>query len=161
MRNRVLTGLAALLLTSGGMTLWQLRKGGDRAISPVSTVPLDPDARAVAGEFISTAVARKDLARAWRLSGPDIRQDLTLREWMTGRIPVVPYPNPDVDSLRFTVDRTGRDESPPTVWLRGKGESKTGQPFYIGLKKHGDRWLVDYWAPWHPPLTPGLCVNPP
>ena len=56
------------------------------------TVPLDPKARAVAQEFVATAVARKHLAEAWRLAGPELKSHLTLAKWLTGTIPVSPYP---------------------------------------------------------------------
>src|SRR5690242_19459713 len=47
-------------------------------------VKLDPAARRVAGEFILTAVARKNLRKAYGLVGPQIKQGQSLKEWLTG-----------------------------------------------------------------------------
>src|SRR6266567_4371097 len=48
------------------------------------TAPLAREARLVAGRFILTAVARANLAEAWEISGPPIRQGMTKRQFLTG-----------------------------------------------------------------------------
>src|SRR4051794_8155241 len=40
-------------------------------------VPLSKEARRVAGEFINTAVARKDLAKSWPLVHPTLKEGMT------------------------------------------------------------------------------------
>src|SRR4029079_3439501 len=59
-----------------------------------NTVPLSKEARDVAGRFILTAVRRQHLDEAWKLSGPEIRQDLYYKEGLSGNIPVVPFTAP-------------------------------------------------------------------
>lgn len=125
------------------------------------SVPLTPEARATAAEFMRTAVVRKNLRRAWRVSGPGVRQCLTLGQWMTGNIPVLPYP--DVSRSRIRIEWSFPSEASLEVTLKPTpGPIDTPQVFYLGLTKRGtdarSRWVVDSWtaaAPVSPP--PGPC----
>ena len=100
---------ATRLVGSGGSS------GTGTVTQTAQTVPLDPQARAVAEKFVATAVARKNLVEAWNLASPELKHDLTLAQWKTGTIPVTPYPvgkaaeavtvqtsYPDVAVLRVT-----------------------------------------------------------
>src|SRR5918997_5725391 len=100
--NRALPWIAGAVLLLGVFAFWQTRinTGGEaetftndpvRNTAAEKTVPLAPEARQIAVKFIKTAVMRRNLREAWTISGPGIRQDLSLREWMSGNIPVVPY----------------------------------------------------------------------
>jgi hypothetical protein len=123
------------------------------------TVPPSPEARQVVAKFINTAVARKNLAAAWRISGPNIRAGLTRKQWMTGDIPVVPY---DVDRAQRAPVRLDwsypNEASFQVILLAKKGSAEKDQAFFITVKKFGKgksgRWLVDYWAPYAPPAVP-------
>src|SRR5919199_1433637 len=53
-----------------------------------STVKLAPGAMLVARRFIRTAVARKNLDRAYSIVTEQVRQGQSLREWRTGNIAV-------------------------------------------------------------------------
>jgi hypothetical protein len=46
----------------------------------------------VLARFISTAVARRNVAASWGLAGPALRSGITRVQWAKGEIPVVPYP---------------------------------------------------------------------
>lgn len=123
------------------------------------TVPLPPQARQIAVQFIKTAVVRKNLREAWTISGPNIRGGLTLRQWLSGNIPVVPYLEADVQASPVKVDWSfPNDVSLQVVMQPRKGSKEKPQIFFIGLKKMGSgadaRWLVDYWAPYAPPPIP-------
>jgi hypothetical protein len=123
------------------------------------TVPLDPMARRVAGQFILTAVARENLRLAWKLSGPDIRQNLTLKEWLTGNIPVQYYPADAIDKAPMKIDESFKDSALLEVAILPKAGAKIrGQVFFIGLKKIGKgknaRWVVNYFAPRAAPAIP-------
>lgn len=112
------------------------------------SVAIDPEARQVAGEFILTAVARKDLARSYEITHPDLRQGLSLKEWETGNIPVQFYPADAIDNATFKIDESHANDAVLEVALIPKaGETIKPQIFYIGLKKVEGNWLVDYWAP--------------
>ena len=120
------------------------------AVVPTKTpsVAIDPEVREVAGEFILTAVARKNLARSYEITHPDLRQGLSLKEWETGNIPVQFYPADAIDKANFKIDESHQADAVLQVALIPKaGETIKPQIFFIGLKKVGGDWLVDYWAP--------------
>jgi len=123
------------------------------------TVPLGKDTTAVAREFLKTAVARQDLAAAWKISSPNIRGGLTLEQWMTGNIPVVPYPLKSLAVARFKVDWSYADQAGLEIALLPKdGSSIKPQVFFILLKKVGPsgkkHWVVDSWVPHSAPIVP-------
>jgi hypothetical protein len=106
----------------------------------------------IAGEFILAAAGREDLAKAWRLTHPELRAQCycTYKEWLTGNIPVQYYPSNDIETAAFDVE----DITPREIFLRvlvlPKETSKVKpQVFDIGLKAVGNgakkTWLVNYW----------------
>jgi len=116
--------------------------------TPQKNVPLPKAARVVAGRFILTAVARKNLAEAYRLVTPALKQGATLKEWLTGNIPVVPFPvgARDVAAMDIVYSRPKEAEL-RVVLLPKKGPGAT---FRLHLKATGGahpRWLVDSWTP--------------
>jgi hypothetical protein len=113
-----------------------------------ASVALDPEARKVAGRFILTAVAREHLAESYGLTHPELRQGLSLKEWLTGNIPVQYYPADAIDTATFKIDESHPNEALLEVALVPKeGAEVKPQIFYIGLKKVKGKWLVNYWAP--------------
>jgi hypothetical protein len=130
--------------------------------APRRTVPLDAKARVVAGQFILTAVQRdvpaakrrENLARAWKITDPKsvVRQcdarPCTYKEWLSGDIPVVPYPADSVDKASFAIEESYPDQVVLQVALLPKdGAGVESQIFWISLKKLKGRWLVDDWSP--------------
>ena len=115
------------------------------------TVPPSPEARRVIARFVQTAVARKNLAEAWKISGPDIRAGLTYEQWLTGNISVIPF---DVDPRAegpAKLDWSYPNEASFQVLLLPRRGSKDKSTlFYVGVEKFGKgdkgRWLVNYWA---------------
>jgi hypothetical protein len=168
--NRALPWIAGAVLLVGVLAFWQtMVKTNDnpetfsnervRNMSTVETVPLAPEARQVVVQFIRTAVMRQNLAEAWKISGPQIRQDLTLRDWMTGNIPVVPYPDAAVNRSPVKITWSHPTEAGLEVVLQPKAGSKEKpQLFFVGVLKQGTgsqaKWVVDYWAPYAPPPIP-------
>ena len=127
--------------------------------TPRKQVPLDVEARKVAGRFILTAVARENLGESYALVHPELRQGLTKKEWLTGDIPVVYYPAKEIETATFKVDESYPDEAILEVALLPKDAKKVKpQVFYIGLKKAGKgtaaRWMVNYWVPRAAPQIP-------
>jgi hypothetical protein len=120
---------------------------------PPPTVPVDPKARRVAGEFLVNAMTRKDLAKAWDIADPSFRSSVTHKEWLAGTLPGVTYfPPKYLVGATFKVD----ESHPRQVYLRVLVIAKPKAPvrsedFFIGLKAHGTgknkRWLVNYFAP--------------
>ncbi len=123
------------------------------------TVPLSPEARRVAGRFILTAVARRNLAESWNLVDPTLREGFTLAEWKTGNIPVVPYPVDSIDVSPFKIDYSYANRALLEIALLPKEGTKVKpQLFFLRLRARGSgedrRWLVDYWIPRGAALTP-------
>ena len=123
-----------------------------QVFTPRKQVPLDQEARRVAGRFILTAVARENLGESYDLAHPELRQGMTRREWLTGNIPVVYYPAKEIETARFKVDESYPDEAILEVaLLPKKGVDFKPQIFFIGLKKVGTgasaEWKVHYWVP--------------
>jgi hypothetical protein len=123
------------------------------------TVPLPPEARQIAVQFIKTAVVRKNLPRGLGDLRPEHQAGPDLKQWMTGEIPVVPYPDAAVNESPVKVDWSyPNDVSLQVVMQPKKGSKQKPQVFFIGLKKFGSganaKWLVDYWAPYAPPPIP-------
>ena len=117
-----------------------------------------PEVRKVAGDFILTAVARKNIAASWSLVHPDMKGGLTFQEWKSGDIPVVPYPVDSLDHARFSVVERFNDAMLlEVVLIPAKGVTQPARTFQLGLRTMGtggDRhWTVDYWMPrWTPPI---------
>jgi len=108
--------------------------------------------RKVAGEFILAAAGREDLAKAWKLTHPELRAQCgcTYKQWLTGDIPVQYYPSRDISTAAFEVDDVTQRE----VWLRvlllpKETANVKPQVFDIGLKASGTGagriWRVSYW----------------
>ena len=126
-----------------------------QVFTPRKQVPLDQEARRVAGRFILTAVARENLAESYELAHPELRQGMTKREWLTGNIPVVYYPAKAIETATFKVDESYPNEAILEVALLPKESSKVKpQIFFIGLKKARTTWQVSYWVPRAAPAVP-------
>lgn len=116
----------------------------------VVKAPLEPEARRVAGRFILTAVARRHLAESYALVAPSLKQGLTLKQWETGVIPVVPYPAYDLKPVRMSVTLSTKTEASIRVFLDPKpGAGVKSQIFILQMKKFGSRWLVTTWVPYN------------
>jgi hypothetical protein len=154
-------GIAAVLIVF-------LRDTGHSESSPFSTKPVDtvttpkkvtlePAARVVAGRFILTAVQRKDLAEAWKLVGPGIRQGMSYREWLKGTIPVVPFLDP-IKLAPMKVDLSEKNHAILEVILIPKSSNAKPQIFTLDVNKVGKgkdaHWVVNSWAPRSVPTIP-------
>ena len=118
------------------------------------TVPVDPKARLVAGKFIASAVTRQNLAAAWKITEPGspLRGGFTYKQWLTGDIPVQPFPAKAMAGASYKVESSHPGEVTLNVYIFAKPKSGVkSQSFYIVLHPHGKgqqkRWLVNYWIP--------------
>ena len=172
MTRRSLSLLSGLVLVAGAVALaatWigdtgksfesPLSDEPAQVFTPRKQVPLDVEARRVAGRFILTAVARVNLGDSYELVHPELRQGMTRQEWLTGNIPVVYYPAKEIETATFKVDESYPDEAILEVALLPKDATIVKpQVFFIGLKKAGRgaaaRWQVNYWVPRAAPRIP-------
>jgi hypothetical protein len=128
---------------------------------PPKTVQLAPAAREVAGRFILTAVRRKNLDQAWKISGPEIRQDLTYKQWLTGDIPVVPYLTP-TSITPMKIDYSYPNQALVEVaMVPKKGAKGQTELFWLEVRRIGKgenrHWVV--WS-WTPRWSPAIPANP-
>jgi hypothetical protein len=168
--QRYLFWAAAILLALGiaAVLIVFLRNTGHSEATPhtnqpvdvVKTpkkVPLEAAARLVAGRFILTAVQRKNLAEAWKLVGPGIRQNLTYKEWLTGSIPVIPFLHP-IKLAPIKVDLSTKNYGLLEVILLPKDAKVRPEIFTIEVIKVGKgpkaHWVVNSWAPRERPTIP-------
>jgi hypothetical protein len=131
-------------------------KLGARTPLKIDNRPLKPvrlkareraSALAVVGRFLDTAVARKNVDRAWSLVAPEFRAGITRRQWDAGTMPIVPYP---VLSARWRVEYSDVQGVGFSLALfPKKGSHERAQVFLIGLHKIGigkrRHWVVDDW----------------
>jgi hypothetical protein len=125
---------------------------------PRPTAKVDAAARRVAGRWILTSVARKDLATGYQLTHPDLRQGMTRQQWLSGDIPVQPYPADRLQTATFKVSESYPDEVYLEVaMLPRAGVKMRPAIFHIGLKRVGGAkgpWRVSYWLPRAKPELP-------
>lgn len=148
-------GIPAIVLPKGHPTATPLSNKPPQVAKTPKSVKLDPAAKKVAQEFILTAVARKNLQRAYRLAGPQIRQGQTLKQWMTGDIAVIPYPVSDLQFAPMKIDYSYPKQAMIEVaMLPKKGSKVKGALFAMELDKIGKRWYVNSWVPASKPPVP-------
>lgn len=119
---------------------------------PEKEVPLPAGVKQIAQKFIVTAVARKNLEQAYDIVGPAIKQGMSLAEWKTGNIAVIPFPIDKLDVAPFKVDYSHKNDVLMEVALLSKpGSGVKSQLFFIQVQRFGTgdnaRWLVNNWVP--------------
>ena len=119
---------------------------------PPKTVKFDPNAQVVATRFVRTAVARKNLAAAYAISGPGIREGMSLKQFLTGNIPVVPYTITPKTEAHMKIDKSYANKA--TVELQLVTAPDPGKDFFVDLIKKNGRWYVDSWVPRGGPPIP-------
>ena len=167
--QRRMLWVSAFVLAAGVVAFVAVRVGNNSDVKPVArqgvgitdvskvpkTTKLAPDAKRVAQEFILTAVARKNLRRAYAISGPQIRQGQSLKEWLTGNIAVVPYPVGKLEVAPMKIDYSYPNEAALEIALVPKdGAGVKPLIFYMDLIKKNGKWLVNSWSPRSAPEVP-------
>jgi hypothetical protein len=144
-------GVAVLVAGIAAYTATRLVSNGGGTAAPATTqagpsVPLDPEARAVAKRFVATAVARKNLVEAWNLAAPELKQNETLAQWKTGTIAVLPYPVGKAQ-VEYTVQSSHADTATLRVdFTPPPGSSTPAGDFLITLDRSSGKWLVTSWV---------------
>jgi len=115
------------------------------------TVPASPDARKVARLFLETAVARKNLATAYAITGPWLK-GVPRKQWISGSNPVTYYPAANLKTAAMTVQSSTKNalllEVGPLVPRKGN-TNKALRPlsFRLEVDRIGGKWLVNYFMP--------------
>jgi hypothetical protein len=99
--------------------------------------------------FVETSVGRHHPERSWQLIDASLRQGLTLADWKTGNIPVVPYP---VEHLAFwQIDEANADHVLMELVLTPKPHTGLlSKTFLMDVRPSAgpERWLVTSWVPY-------------
>lgn len=128
-----------------------------QVVKKEATVPVTKAATNIAIQFLDTAPARKNLALSYKLVTNDIRQGMTLKQWMTGNIPVTYYPvwGKGAGYSPYQVAWSWKNELMLKILLTPKkGEGLKPMQFWIGVKRPNAAapWKVYYFQPyWFPP----------
>ena len=165
----LLPWFAGAILVAGLVTFLIVFFGNTSNVAPIDrapgppvrsvdqrTVPLAPTITRLARTFLHAAVGGENPTVAYRISGPSIRQGMTLaqwkHDWATVGVPIVPFPIDEVAASPFRTDLSHQKEAVLAVALvPKKGSGVASQVFFIGFGKFGKRWLVTYWGP-HSPI---------
>jgi hypothetical protein len=119
---------------------------------PPKTVKLDQKAQTIATKFVRTAVARKNLEAAYQISGPHVREGMTLKEFLSGNIAVVPYKITSKTSAHMKIDQSYANKAVLELFLVTPG--RAGRDFYVDMIKVDGKWFVDGWVPRGTPPIP-------
>lgn len=156
----VALGLVFVVGDTGAKTEEVVSKEPAVVVNEGPKAPLPREARRVAGEFILTTVTRKDLARGWELTHPAFREGLTKKQWLSGDIPVVPYPVSSTEPAPMSVEESYANSAVMRVSLAPeKGSSVKPQLFFIGVRKFDGQWKVDYWGPYSTVPVPSSSAS--
>ena len=176
--QRRVVWVAALALAAGlvAALIFFMPSPAERDIAPRSdepadvyrqppTVPFTRERRQaverVLDEFAATAVARRDLARAYDLAGPSLRAGLTREEWASGDIPVYPFPSRDAQVLQVIGSHPRSIELDVSLMPR-QGTEYEVSDFTVTLTAVGRgaslRWRVDAFNPLRIVLKPGAAA---
>jgi hypothetical protein len=106
----------------------------------------------VVQQFVSTAPARKDLAKAYALSDANVRGGFSLEQWKTGNIPVPYFPTSQI--IRYNWKNTNfahpRDALLNLILVPTKKSGQRLGTFQIEVVKVGRgakaHWVVDYFG---------------
>jgi hypothetical protein len=133
-------------------------KAAPKPGAKVPAAKLDTAGRLVAGRFILTAVSRQNLAEAWNLASPNLRQGITHAAWLAGNLPVVPFEGPIGSAPLHIVYVHPRDALLEVALFPAKGSKTNPGDFFLALVKVGKgskaHWAVDSWVPRAAPAVP-------
>jgi hypothetical protein len=120
--------------------------------SNVKEVKIDPRTKRLMARFVHGAVFRENLAASYRMADRNVTGGMSLKEWMTGNIPVVPMPKGGAiaPQIRIVYSYPGKvlyeiALFPPVgskvkAWVYRVGLVEAGRPGH-------HHWLIDYIAP--------------
>ena len=138
--------MPALVLVAGIAAFAATRLGGSNPAPAPKVAPVDPASVHVARLFLATAVARKNLAAAYDIVAPNLKEGMSLAEWKRGTIPVVPYPTAEAKAqLRALSSLTDSVLFQVTFTPRVGSSAKPGV-YQLSERKLDGRWLVDGWT---------------
>jgi hypothetical protein len=157
-------GLAAVAAIVAALVLVVPNTGGRTNLAPDPNAPpadvvgtpkphktIPPDARRVAGAFVLTAAQRQHLDQAWPLAGPDVRQGMTYKEWLTGDIAVAPVFG-GIESAPMSIEQATDDRAVLQILVKPADHSAKPGIFTMRLDRIGTgkarHWVVNEFQQW-------------
>jgi hypothetical protein len=133
---------------------------------PVRLAPADRRAiNATIGRFVRDAVGRRDLASAWELAGPAMRSQQSRAEWLSGNIPVFPYPAGQLGLDAWKPLYSFRDRVGFDVLVQPRPAARVGAiALSVEVRRSRRGWLVDQIYPvasWNAPDEQNWVTGPP
>jgi hypothetical protein len=168
----VILGVCVLALVVGVVVFFQARADTGpppthSSSPPVTSGPalkpggtLDPAAKRVMVEFVRGGLTRTNLAHAWELATPDLRNTVTKKQWLRGELPFAPFPVRGLESARFDILGNSPRKVLIELFLVPKLQSGYVPTRYeLTLERKGakDPWRVSYFLPYAPP---GMYTEP-
>jgi len=151
-------GLGALILVAGivAVLIVVFTRSGSEGLSKArlhikkpgveKTIPVSKQARNAVKIFLQTAVPRRNLAAAWPVAGPQIRQGMSRAQFLSGNIAVVPEFRPILKATFKTEYSHPKDALIQVGLILGGPKKKIQVALYNAtLVKIGTHWLVNDW----------------
>jgi hypothetical protein len=158
--RRAFYGLAAAVLFVGVVAALNARSSSSQPNLPTvpgspsqeeaaygQKIPLPDEAKAAVQQFVHGAVLREDLGAAWKISSGSVHGDAGRRQWMTGTIPVLPFPAKAFKDATIRVEYSRERGSLLLVTISSNDPAVRFQEFFTELAKTGEGWKVVYWGP--------------
>ncbi|HEV7133535.1 MAG TPA: hypothetical protein VGN27_07400 [Gaiellaceae bacterium] len=139
--------VAGAVLVAGIVAFAVTRLDNGASTPPHRKAPLSAAERRVALEFVTAAVGRSDLPRAWDLAAPELKQGMSRDEWNAGTIPVVPYPVAQARTLLRPISSFTDTGELRVTFVPRAGAATRPAAFTLDLRKLDGRWLVSAWVP--------------
>lgn len=165
--------LSALLVAAGVVVYFQSRAdtGPPPTVVPAKEAQgqlgatakpggkLDPAARDVASTFIIATLGRENLAQAWDLATPEFRGGVTKEQWLSGELPIAPFPVRSLETTGFNVVASAPGKILLQVLLVPEvGSDYIPTRYDVTLVQRGKGpWRVSYFLPYAPP---GMYTEP-
>jgi hypothetical protein len=147
-RRRLLLAYGFLaLLAAAGLGGVAVGRGALGRPSPCSAPAAERDPVLAATRFVETAVERVHVERSYGLVTPELREDLSCADWMTGSIPVQPFLKIAWSQAGFRVVTKTERRVVLLVALRSRTAEWPPSSFYLELLASEGRWLANGWAP--------------
>ena len=164
-RQRIVFAASAGLLIIGAIVFVQTRTdegpaptadtrtGTTTQATPIREGPnlkLDGQVQRVASRFLLTALGRTNYGESWRLAAPELRSQVTRKQWFAGTMPFAPFP---VRSASYQIVGESPSEVLLTVYVVPKPNTEYEDPirYDMTLVKRKGNWLVSYLVPYAPP----------
>lgn len=111
-------------------------------------------AKLAVSRFIVDGAGERNLAAAWAVTHPSMRQGFTYKQWVHGNaLPFQVFPEMNFKvPMSFSLSHWNGHDLLAEVGVASKYKTgRGGYTFEVGATKVGKRWLVNYWMPKYTP----------